>query len=178
LSKSLRFACSELRIYGAERRGISSNSSNKPFTGARCLTNKPTLMLVVAAALRDQQGHYLLQRRPAGKQHAGLWEFPGGKLEAGETLARALIRELEEELGIFVEGEDLTPLAFAERPSDGASPAIVILLYSAARWHGDPASLEGGEIGWFSLADAERLPKPELDRVLLSRMAQASSGAF
>lgn len=127
-------------------------------------------MLVVAGLLRDAQGRFLLQKRPLGKRHAGLWEFPGGKVETGEMPRSALVRELAEELGIAIDMPDIRPFAFAEHDADSDGPAIVILLYNILRWAGDPLSLEGCEIGWFSPGEALTLPKPELDRDLLNAL--------
>ena len=127
-------------------------------------------MLVVAGLLRDAQGRFLLQKRPLGKRHAGLWEFPGGKVETGEMPRMALVRELAEELGIVIDLPDVDPIAFAEHDVEADVPAIVILLYNIRRWTGDPLSLEGGEVGWFSHEEALKLPKPELDRDLLEAL--------
>ena len=125
-----------------------------------------TWMPVVAVALRDHQDRWLLHRRPEGKQHAGLWEFPGGKVEFDEIPTLALVREAREELGIDLSPDDLRPLAFADEGGGGEASGIVILLYSADRWQGDPRALEGGEVGWFTVAELEALPKPPLDREL------------
>lgn len=123
-------------------------------------------MPVVAVALRDDRDRWLLHRRPEGKQHAGLWEFPGGKVETGESPVLALIREAREELGIGLSADDLRPLAFADEGGGGEASGIVILLYSADLWRGEPSALEGGEVGWFTMAELEALPKPPLDREL------------
>lgn len=128
------------------------------------MKNFPTWLPVVALALQDGAGRWLLHRRPAGKQHGGLWEFPGGKVEAGETPQQALIREIREELGIVVLPNNPQPQCFAQ--SDEPNP-IVILLYSCNHWQGEPAALEGGAVGWFTPAEALRLPKPPLDIDLL-----------
>ena len=95
------------------------------------------VMLVVAAALTNAEGRVLLARRPAGKQHAGLWEFPGGKVEAGETPDAALVRELREELGIEINHAALAPVTFSELPGDRH---LVLLLYRCRSWSGDGAS--------------------------------------
>ena len=84
------------------------------------------LMLVVAAALTDADGRVLMARRPAGKQHAGLWEFPGGKVESGETPKTALVRELREELGVGVDPDALTRVSFSESP--GLSSMVMMRL--------------------------------------------------
>jgi 8-oxo-dGTP diphosphatase len=131
------------------------------------LNNNPTCQQVVAAAIRRPDGRFLLQRRPAGKRHAGLWEFPGGKVERGETPALALIREVSEELGIELAHASLEPVTFAESQAESDSPAIVILLYKAGRWQGEPRALAGGEFGWFDAEEARTLAKPPLDVILL-----------
>lgn len=128
-----------------------------------------TLMLVVAAALVRSDGLMLLQRRPAGKQHAGLWEFPGGKLEDGETPEQALARELREELGIGIDPSHPTPLTFASTATPDR--ALLLLLYVVHRWTGEPQALEGGEIAWTSLADMAALPMPPADRPFIAALA-------
>ena len=105
----------------------------------------PTWQCVVAGALRDPEGRWLMHRRPPNKHHGGLWEFPGGKVEAGETPRIALVRELREELGIAVDIRSSTPVAFAEECQPSQSKPIVILLYTASRWEGTPVALEQGE---------------------------------
>jgi 8-oxo-dGTP diphosphatase len=141
------------------------------------LKNNPTALLVVAGALSGADGRLLLHRRPAGKRHAGLWEFPGGKVEAGEIPRVALIRELAEELGVALDPDSIEPLAFADSPAEKDFPAIVIVLYKAGRWTGEPAALEGGEVGWFTAGEARALAKPPLDVVLLERFLRLSRGS-
>ena len=138
------------------------------------LKNNPTALLVVAAALARPDGRLLLQRRPPGKRHGGLWEFPGGKVEPGEIPARALVREIAEELAIELDPGSLAPLAFADSPPEGDFPPIVILLYTATRWRGEPQALEGGELAWFDAAEARQLPMPPLDVILLDSVARLS----
>jgi 8-oxo-dGTP diphosphatase len=128
---------------------------------------------VVAGALDDGNGRLLMHRRPEGKHHAGLWEFPGGKVEAGEMPAAALVRELAEELGIVCDSNDLAPCGFAETGAQRASsPALVLLLYRLARWQGEPQALEGGAVGWFTPDEIAALPKPPLDAELAARLFQ------
>jgi 8-oxo-dGTP diphosphatase len=132
----------------------------------------PAPMLVVAAALHRADGRWLMHRRPPGKHHAGLWEFPGGKVEPSEMPVQALERELGEELGITCDACDLVPARFAETPSDAAEGAIVILLYSIGVWQGDPAALEGGAVDWFTPDEVQSLAKPPLDAVLAAQLFQ------
>lgn len=126
------------------------------------MQNNPTLIWVVAAALFDGAGRVLMQRRPDGKAHAELWEFPGGKVEAAETLESALIREIEEELTIRLDPAALAPLSFAAI----AGQPHVVLLYSCRQWHGSVACQEGGDAGWFTADQLDALDLPPLDRPL------------
>lgn len=127
---------------------------------------------MVAAALTRADGRLLLHRRPPDKRHGGLWEFPGGKVEAGEIPAVALIRELAEELAITLDPGALQPQAFAESPAESGFSAIVILLYRVTDWRGEPRALEGGEVGWFTPAEARALAKPPLDVMLFDSLAR------
>ena len=105
-----------------------------------------------------------MHKRPAHKHHGGLWEFPGGKVESGESPKGALVREIAEELGISLSESDLVPAGFAQEEATGATrPPIVILLYTCERWEGEIAALEGGEVAWFAPAAIPALAKPPLD---------------
>ena len=132
-------------------------------------------ILVVAGALWGGQracgDSWLMHRRPYGKHHGGLWEFPGGKVEHAEIPVKALIRELREELGIGVAEQDCTPVGFAEErdPEPGRAP-IVILLYKVTRWEGEPQALEGGAVDWLTPAEIESLAKPPLDSLLAAQL--------
>ncbi|MBC8020012.1 MAG: 8-oxo-dGTP diphosphatase MutT [Methyloceanibacter sp.] len=107
---------------------------------------KRPIVIVAACALLDREGAVLLAKRPAGRPLAGLWEFPGGKVEAGEQPEEALIRELREELGIDIAKEDLTPLTFASH----AYPDFHLLMpvYLCRRWQGHLTAHEGQELLW------------------------------
>lgn len=105
-----------------------------------------TLILVAAAALIDADNRVLLARRPPGKQFAGDWEFPGGKLEIGETPEQALVRELREELAIEVCEPCLAPFTFASHSYE--SFHLVMPLFLCRNWDGDPTPREGQELAW------------------------------
>jgi 8-oxo-dGTP diphosphatase len=156
--------------------GFSHRFTNERFPVALQVKNFSTPMLVVAAALLGDGGRFLMHRRPEGKAHGGLWEFPGGKVEAAEMPGNALVRELEEELGITCDPVSLTPTGFAEQAAADGHPAIVILLYTLVSWTGDPVALEGGQVGWFTLDEAKGLPKPPLDSVLLAQLERIVAG--
>lgn len=131
---------------------------------------KGSRILVVAGALQRRDGLWLMHRRPYDKHHGGLWEFPGGKVEAIETPEEALFRELYEELGIAIDLSTAQPLTFAHGAAEEAVPAIVILLYKIKRWSGEPTSLEGGSVGWFDQDGMAPLAKPPLDAELYERL--------
>jgi 8-oxo-dGTP diphosphatase len=129
--------------------------------------NRPTFVVVVAVAMRDRKGRLLLQQCPAGKRHAGRWEFPGGKVEIRESPTLALVREVREELGVELLPGSLEPAGFAEEPPVEGRPGIVLLLYTATAWSGRPQALEGQKWGWFEHAQAAALDLPPMDRALL-----------
>lgn len=123
------------------------------------------LLLVVACALIDADNRVLVTQRPEGKQLAGLWEFPGGKLEAGERPEPALIRELAEELGITVKEDCLAPLTFASY----AYPEFHLLmpLYICRRWQGTVVSGEGQALKWVRPGKLRELAMPPADEPLI-----------
>ena len=104
------------------------------------------IVLVAACALIDVDGRVLLARRPEGRHLAGLWEFPGGKVEAGERPEEALIREMSEELGIEIAEPCLAPLTFASHTY--ATFHLLMPLYACRRWQGVPVAKEGQELAW------------------------------
>jgi 8-oxo-dGTP diphosphatase len=124
----------------------------------------PTLT-VVAAALVDGSGRVLLQKRAPGRAMAGLWEFPGGKVEEGERPEAALARELEEELGIGVEPKALAPVAFAS--ADNGGRHMLLLLYLCREWSGEPEALAAAELQWVRPAEMAALPMPPADEPLI-----------
>ncbi|RPF72546.1 NUDIX domain-containing protein [Aurantiacibacter spongiae] len=133
------------------------------------MANIPTWLPVVALALFDSRGRMLMQRRPAGRHHAGCWEFPGGKVEALETPREALVREIAEELGLSLDASALAPAHFAD--DQGARP-LVLFLYTSNQAVGRPASLEGQEWAWLTPDEAGERDLAPLDRVLLSGLAK------
>ncbi|MDR3462283.1 MAG: 8-oxo-dGTP diphosphatase MutT [Beijerinckiaceae bacterium] len=123
------------------------------------------LLLVVAVALVDPDARVLVAQRPEGKSLAGLWEFPGGKVEPGERPEQALIRELDEELGITVEEACLAPLTFASH----AYPEMHLLmpLYICRRWTGFVTSREGQALRWLRAKELRDIPMPPADAPLI-----------
>ena len=130
---------------------------------------KPVL-LVVAAALFDEAGRILLAQRPEGKQLAGLWEFPGGKLEPGETPEAALVRELEEELSVKVNESALESLTFASF----TYPTFHLLmpLYGCKKWSGSIQPREGQAVAWVETSRLRDYPAPPADLPLFDWLAQ------
>ncbi len=124
----------------------------------------PRLLLVSAAALVDGDGRVLVQQRAHGAL-AGLWEFPGGKIEDGETPAIALIRELREELGIDVEAACLAPAAFASEPLGDRH--LLLLLHVCRKWKGIPQPLEAAALKWVRPIELHALDMPAPDKPLI-----------
>jgi 8-oxo-dGTP diphosphatase len=127
------------------------------------------LTLVAACALIDVDGRVLLAERPAGRPMAGLWEFPGGKVEEGERPEDTLIRELHEELGITVREECLAPLTFASHTY--ADFHLLMPLYVCRRWEGTVAAREGQRLAWVKPNRLREYPMPPADQPLVSHLA-------
>ena len=125
-------------------------------------------VLVVAAALIDPDGRVLLARRPEGKAMGGQWEFPGGKIDPGETPERALIRELKEELGVDVTESCLAPLAFASHDYDHFH--LLMPLYAIRQWRGRPEAKEGQTLVWASKEKLNSYPMPPADIPLVAQL--------
>ena len=140
-------------------------------TDSDLAVNKSPPMLVVAGALALADGRVLLQQRPEGRQHAGLWEFPGGKVEPGETPEAALVRELGEELGIRVDPAALSPAAFVTAPLPGRT--LILLLYRVAAWAGEPRALDAAALAWVPPAAMAAWPMPPADYPLAAYLAGA-----
>ncbi|WP_294301450.1 (deoxy)nucleoside triphosphate pyrophosphohydrolase [uncultured Sphingomonas sp.] len=113
----------------------------------------------------DPDGRVLVQQRPAGKPMAGLWEFPGGKIDPGETPEAALIRELHEELGIEVAQACLAPAAFASEPLGDRH--LLLLLYACRKWDGIPEARHATALRWVYPAQLHALDMPPADRPLI-----------
>lgn len=126
---------------------------------------KRRMLLVVACALVDQDGRVLLAQRPEGKQLAGLWEFPGGKVEPGETPEETLIRELQEEIGITTKIPCLAPLTFASCTYDDFH--LLMPLYVCRRFEGVARGLEGQALKWVRPKDMRDYPMPPADEPLI-----------
>ena len=129
------------------------------------MSEKP-LLLVAAAALVDADGRVLICQRPEGKQLAGLWEFPGGKVEAGETPEACLIRELEEELGIVVTHNCLAPFVFASHAYEAFH--LLMPLYLIRRWEGQPVAREHTALAWVKPSKLTDYPMPPADGSLVA----------
>lgn len=127
--------------------------------------SEKAIVLVVACALIDADGRVLITQRPEGKSMAGLWEFPGGKLEAGETPEAALIRELHEELGIVTQIDCLAPLTFASHAYDHFH--LMMPLYVCRRFQGMPRSREGQAMKWVRPHNLRDYPMPAADEPLI-----------
>ncbi|HWU03248.1 MAG TPA: (deoxy)nucleoside triphosphate pyrophosphohydrolase [Novosphingobium sp.] len=132
------------------------------------------MIVVVAVALLDGRGQVLMQRRPRERQHGGLWEFPGGKVEPGETPHAAARREMAEELGVELVLEDLEPVSFAAL-ADGAP--LTILLFACRRWQGEPQPIDAEAIAWTPAQDIAGLSMPPLDYPLARALCGWLAGA-
>lgn len=132
------------------------------------ITQNLPLILVSAAALIDSEGRVLLAQRPAGKHLAGTWEFPGGKVETGESPEVALIRELQEELSINTGRACLAPIAFASHSY--AHAHIVLMLFACRKWQGRPAPMAGSALKWVRPRDMFALDMPPADLPLIGQL--------
>jgi 8-oxo-dGTP diphosphatase len=124
----------------------------------------PPLLLVAACVLLDSEGRILIAKRPPGRSLAGLWEFPGGKVEQGESPEHALVRELAEELGIDIAPADLTPLTFASHSYPDFH--LLMPLFLCSRWRGEATPHEGQELAWVKPAELPAYAMPPADEPL------------
>lgn len=126
------------------------------------------ILLVVAVALIDRDGRVLLAERPKGKNMEGLWEFPGGKVDAGESPETALIRELQEELGVDIEASCLAPFTFASHTYDKFH--LLMPLYVCRVWKGIPEGREGQRLTWVRPNEMKNYPMPPADKPLIAML--------
>jgi 8-oxo-dGTP diphosphatase len=126
------------------------------------------VVLVAAVALIDPDGRVLLSQRPQGKSLAGLWEFPGGKIEQGERPEVALIRELKEEINVDVTESCLAPLTFASHAYEEFH--LLMPLYICRRWKGDATAMEGQMLKWVRAKDLRNYPMPPADLPLIPHL--------
>jgi 8-oxo-dGTP diphosphatase len=129
------------------------------------LSASRSILLVAACALLDGDNRILLAQRPAGKTLAGLWEFPGGKVESGETPEECLVRELDEELGVVTKIACLAPLTFASHAYETFH--LLMPLYVCRRYEGVPQSREGQALKWVRARDLREYPMPPADAPLI-----------
>ena len=127
------------------------------------------LVLVAACALVDADRRVLIARRPPGKPLAGLWEFPGGKVEPGETPEDTVIRELHEELGVTIDKPCLAPLTFASHSYETFH--LLMPLFVCRRWRNVPVAREGQETAWVRANRLRSFPMPPADEPLISHLA-------
>jgi len=128
------------------------------------------LVLVAACALIDADGRVLITQRPEGKPMAGLWEFPGGKVETGETPEQALLRELKEELDIDIQSACLAPLTFASHAYENFH--LLMPLYICRRWKGTVRPVEGQEVKWVAAKTLRAYPMPPADEPLIAPLIE------
>ena len=128
------------------------------------------VVLVAACALIDADGRVLIAQRPEGKTMAGLWEFPGGKVDPGERPEDALIRELKEELGIVVKEACLAPLTFASHAYETFH--LLMPLYICRRWDGTPVAREGQKLAWARATKLREYPMPPADLPLIPHLEE------
>jgi 8-oxo-dGTP diphosphatase len=159
----------KMLIFEATRADLFGDHGKKSDAGAgdvaEQMAGSKKIVLVSAVALIDIDTRILLARRPEGKSMAGLWEFPGGKVEPGETPEAALIRELREELGIDVASNCLAPFTFASHAYEKFH--LLMPLFLCRRWKGTPTAKEGQTLAWVSPARLSEYRMPEADRPLV-----------
>ena len=132
------------------------------------------LVPVVAVALIGADGRVLMQRRRLSRAHGGLWEFPGGKVEGGESPEQAAVREMAEELAVVIAPAALIPVGFASDPAQPSAPRQphLILLYLCRQWDGDPQCLDAEAIAWVAPGALQDLTMPPLDYPLAAALVR------
>jgi len=153
---------------------IYSKKKEKPIDSTGSKPGTSRVLLVVAGILIDQEGRILLAQRPPGKPLAGMWEFPGGKVEPHESPEQALVRELHEELGVDVSAGCIAPFAFVSE-NIGARH-LLMPLYVCRRWRNQPVGKEGQELAWVTADQLESYPMPAPDRPLIPLIRELSLG--
>lgn len=133
--------------------------------------NDKKTILVSALILMDGEGRILLAKRPEGKSMAGLWEFPGGKVEEGETPEVALIREIKEELDITLSEDKLKPFTFASHTYETFH--LLMPLFLCRVWRGEPKSCEGQKLAWVKVEDLRSYPMPPADEPLIEMLEKS-----
>ncbi len=136
---------------------------------------RPDVVWVVAVALVAHDGRVLMAKRKQGRAHGGLWEFPGGKMEAGESPEAAALREIREELGVNLSLSALEPIMFASSSANltALGAPHIILLYACREWHGQPRCLDAEDISWFAPDQLHHLAMPPLDYPLARALNQS-----
>ncbi|MBE9605571.1 GNAT family N-acetyltransferase [Acetobacteraceae bacterium H6797] len=155
-----------VRLFEADRRDLFGESSVPVAQDAPLAEGQKPILLVAACALIDSDGRVLFARRPEGKPLAGLWEFPGGKVDPGETPEQALIRELKEELGIDVSEACLAPFTFASQGFEKFH--LLMPLYLCRRWQGHVTPREGQALAWVRPQKFGDYPMPPADKPLVA----------
>lgn len=130
------------------------------------------LLLVAAAAMMDETGRVLIAQRPQNKSLGGLWEFPGGKVEPGESPEQALVRELKEELGVDVAVDAPSPFAFASHAYEDFH--LLMPLYTITHWQGEPAAHEAQALAWVKPSELNNYAMPPADVGLVARLIEAA----
>jgi 8-oxo-dGTP diphosphatase len=153
------------KIINQSAHNIKSGEGSMPKNARR------PMVIVVACVLESAEGTVLLARRPEGRPLAGLWEFPGGKVEPEEKVEDSLIRELGEELGVVIDSDDLAPLTFVSHAYGDFN--LLMPLYLCRKWTGEVMAREGQELNWVRPNELHRYPMPPADEPL-----KASLGAL
>ena len=153
-------------------RSITTSPRSRPALAAGA-SGPQRQILLVAAGVLAKSGRVLLQQRSDPPQLAGLWEFPGGKVDPGETLEKALARELDEELAVKVEETDLEPIAFTSHPLDDARN-LLMPVYGVLAWSGEPVGAEGQPLAWVTAEElgSDAYPMPPADYPLVDPVRQ------